>query len=133
MQLTVEIEQVADGRWLAEAPELLSPAARRAIQNERKAGVLGVSDMTLLELARIVSHGKVIVSTSLEAFLRSVEANFSILPLTSAIAARTISFSTAYPKDPVDRVVGATAIVHSGKLVTKDDAIRESGEVKCIW
>lgn len=119
--------------WLAEAPELLSAAATKAIKSERKDSLVAISDMTLLELARIISGGKVGVRTSLSAFLVEVERNFTILPVTGAIAARTMLFSPAYPRDPVDRVIGATALAHSCRLITKDDPIRKSGEVDCVW
>jgi PIN domain nuclease of toxin-antitoxin system len=119
--------------WLAEAPELLSAAATKAIKSERQGGSVAISDMTLLELARIISGGKVGVRTSLPAFLKEVERNLTILPVTGAIAERTLLFSPAYPRDPVDRVIGATALAHSCKLITKDDPIRKSGEVACVW
>ena len=119
--------------WLAEAPEFLSAAATKAIQSERQDGLVAISDMTLLELARIISGGRVGVRTSLSAFLGEVERTFTILPVTGAIAERTMLFSPAYPRDPVDRVIGATALAHSCKLITKDDPIRKSGEVDCVW
>ena len=119
--------------WLAEAPELLSAAATKAIMNERQSGSVAISDMTLLELARVISGGKVGVRTSLTAFLGQVERTFTVLPVTGAIAEQTMLFSPAYPRDPVDRVIGATALAHSCSLVTKDELIRSSGEVDCVW
>ena len=119
--------------WLAGAPKLLSAAAIEAIKRERQSGSVAISDMTLLELARVISGGKVEVRTSLPAFLGQVERNFTILPVTGAIAERTMLFSPAYPRDPVDRVIGATALAYSCKLVTKDELIRRSREVECVW
>ena len=119
--------------WLAETPEFLSAAAVAAIGRERTSGVLAISDMTLLEVARLISRGRVEVQTSLTDFLEELERNFRVLPVTGAIARRVMGFSLAYPKDPVDRVVGATALVHGSPLVTKDEAIRDSGEVDCVW
>ena len=119
--------------WLAEAPELLSDAATSAIKSERQSGSLVISDMTLLELARLISGGKVGVRTSLAAFLVQVERNFEVLPVTGVIAELTMKFSPAYPRDPVDRVIGATALAHSCKLITKDEKIQRSGEVDCVW
>jgi PIN domain nuclease of toxin-antitoxin system len=119
--------------WLAESPELLSDKASAAIHSGRRAGLLGISDMTVLESARLIAMGRVEVKTSMADFLQSLERNFTILPITAAIAERTMSFSDRYPRDPVDRVVGATAVVHGGPLVTKDKKIRDSGEVDCVW
>lgn len=119
--------------WLAEAPELLSAAATEAVKRERQSGLVAISDMTLLELARIISGGRVAVRTSLRAFLGQVEKSFTIIPVTGVIVERTMLFSPAYPRDPVDRVIGATALAHSCKLVTKDEPIRRSREVDCVW
>lgn len=119
--------------WLAETPELLSASASAAIDQEQVSGVLAISDMTLLEVARLIARGRIEVRTSLANFLQQLERNFRILPVTSAIAERAMSFSSQYPRDPVDRVVGATTLVHGCRLVTKDEAIRATGEVNCVW
>jgi len=44
-----------------------------------------------------------------------------------------VSFSQQYPKNPTDRLIGATALAHELPLVTKDSQIHSSGEVRCIW
>ena len=46
---------------------------------------------------------------------------------------QSIRFSPAYPNDPADRLIGATAIVHGMRLVTIDKKIRATKEVDCIW
>ncbi len=80
-----------------------------------------------------ISGGRLRVLTSIRDFLQSVEKNFTVLPITSAIAERSVMFSARYPKDPSDRIIGATAIVHGLRLVTRDKQIRASKEVDCIW
>jgi PIN domain nuclease of toxin-antitoxin system len=119
--------------WLAETPELLSTPATEAIKEERRNGTLAISDITLLELARIILGKKITVRTSLAMFLAQVERNFTVLPMTGTIAELALLFSAAYPKDPVDRVIGATALAHSCRLITKEVPIRRSGEVNCLW
>ena len=66
-------------------------------------------------------------------FLQEVERHFRVLPISAAIAERSMLFSPRYPKDPSDRIIGATALVHSLLLVTADEEIRASGEVPCLW
>jgi PIN domain nuclease of toxin-antitoxin system len=58
---------------------------------------------------------------------------FNVLPITAAIAARSIQFSDSYSKDPTDHIIGATAIIHNARLITADENIRASGEVDCVW
>lgn len=70
---------------------------------------------------------------SLTRYLASVEERFVVFPITAEIAERSVGFSAAYPNDPTDRIIGATAVVHGLPLVTADAAIRKSGEVLCIW
>jgi len=119
--------------WLAEAPEELSKKAHEAIRLERQIDGLAISDKTLWELAMVISRGRLVVRTTMRDFLQVVERNFTVLPITSAIAERSVMFSDRYPKDPTDRIIGATALVHGVKLVTRDKRIRASKEVDCIW
>jgi PIN domain nuclease of toxin-antitoxin system len=119
--------------WLAETPEELSSSAHEAIVLERQGDGLAISDKTLWELAHLIWCGRVLVKTSLLAFLGTVERNFTVLPVTAAIAAQSVAFSAEYSKDPSDRLIGATAVVHGLRLLTRDGSIRRSGEVECIW
>jgi PIN domain nuclease of toxin-antitoxin system len=119
--------------WVAQVPDLLSIGAEEAIRVERQRDGVGISDKTLWELAMMISYGRVRVKTSLLDFLRAVERNFTIFPVTAEIAERGVSLSTKYPKDPADRIIGATALVHGLKLVTKDELIGASGEVPVVW
>jgi PIN domain nuclease of toxin-antitoxin system len=119
--------------WLAETPEELSPRAYEAIRLERLIDGLAISDKSLWELAMLIARGRISVRTPMRVFLETVERNFTVLPITAAIAERATMFSQMYPRDPTDRIIGATAIVHGMKLVTKDAPIRDSKEVDCIW
>jgi PIN domain nuclease of toxin-antitoxin system len=56
-----------------------------------------------------------------------------VLPVTPAIAAIAAGFSGAFPGDPGDRLIAATAIAHGLTLVTADTALRESRQVRTIW
>ncbi len=42
-------------------------------------------------------------------------------------------FPTAYPKDPADRIIGATALVDGFSLITADREIHRSKVVRTIW
>ncbi len=119
--------------WLTQEQELLSAAASVALTEGRREGRLAIADITLQEIAVQVARGRVIVSSPLDVYLRFIESLFTILPIDARIAERSARFSSLYPKDPADRLIGATAIVHKARLVTKDGAIRASGEVNCVW
>lgn len=68
-----------------------------------------------------------------ETHLREFELRFVVLPITADIALQAFELPTSYPKDPADRIIGATAVVNGLTLVTADRAIRESGAVPTIW
>jgi PIN domain nuclease of toxin-antitoxin system len=120
--------------WLAFDKDRISRKARTAIDDARKnAGGLAISDITLLELATLANKGRIRLDISLESFLQEVESRFVVLPITGRACARAIGFPATYPKDPVDRIIGATALVEGLSLLTADREIRRSRAVQTIW
>ncbi|HEV2617539.1 MAG TPA: type II toxin-antitoxin system VapC family toxin [Candidatus Acidoferrales bacterium] len=120
--------------WLAFAQQQLSPKARAAIDDARENGDgLAISDITLLELATLVNKGRIHLDISLESFLQQVETRFVVLPISGRACARAMGLPAAYPKDPADRVIGATALVEGLSLLTADHEIRRSKAVHTIW
>ena len=120
--------------WLALEPGRISKRARAAIAVTRRRGEgLAVSDITLLEIATIDNKGRIKLSASLEAFLTEIEARFIVLPITGRICVSALALPAAYPRDPADRVIGATALVEGLPLITADDGIRRSKTLKTIW
>ena len=120
--------------WLAFDQDQLSRKARVAIDNARRKGDgLAISDITLLELATLASKGRIRLDISLESFLQEVEARFVILPISGRACVRAIGLPAAYPKDPADRIIGATALVEGLSLLTADREIRRSKALQTIW
>ena len=119
--------------WLALEPRLLSRKAVAAITKARNSSGVAIADITLWELAMLATRERIQLTTSLESFLREVEARFIVLPLTGMIARRSVQFTERYPNDPADRIIGATALIEGIPLITKDEKIRHSKEVPSIW
>jgi len=120
--------------WLGLEPARISKKARAAIdQARRDASGLAISDMTLLELTRISNLGRLDFRASLESFLSEVELKFVVLPMTGRICMRALALPSSYPRDPSDRVIGATALVEGLSLLTADHEIRKSRAVPTIW
>jgi len=120
--------------WLAFDQAQLSKNARTAINDARKNGEgLAISDITLLELATLSSKGRIRLDISLESFLREVETRFVILPISGRACVRALGLPAPYPKDPADRIIGATALVEGVSLLTADRAIRRSRALHTIW
>jgi PIN domain nuclease of toxin-antitoxin system len=119
--------------WLSQEPTQLSAEATRELTEARNSGGLAIANITLHEIAWLISTGRISVGSRLASYLDFVEALFQVIPISGKIAERSMQFTSAYPRDPADRLIGATALVHGARLVTKDAPIRRSGEVDCIW
>jgi len=120
--------------WLAFDPGKLSTKARAAIAEARRNGEgVAISDITLLELAKLAIKGRIHLAISLESFLREVETRFVVLPISARACVRAMGLSAAYPKDPADRIIGATALAEGLTLVTADREIRRSNALRTLW
>ena len=120
--------------WLAFDEARISKQAGSAILKARENGEgLAISDISLFELARVFNRERLGLASSVESALAEVERRFAVLPITGQISLRTLSLPEAYPKDPVDRIIGATALVEGIPLITADREIRNSGALPTIW
>ena len=119
--------------WAVDDSKLLSRAAASAIRRARRDGGLAVSAITVWELALLVARGKVQVYGSIETSLRLLLEGVTILPITTEIAALATQFPDDYPRDPADRLIGATARAEGLTLVTRDEKIRRSPLLKTVW
>ncbi len=120
--------------WLATDPKQISGKAQSSLAANRTQGYgLSISTTTLWEISLLAAKGKLAFDPSVDSFLQKLERLYNVLPITRHIALAGSRFSVAYPKDPADRQIGATALIHGMPLVTADKAIRTSGEVPTIW
>jgi PIN domain nuclease of toxin-antitoxin system len=120
--------------WLAFDQRQISSKARMAIDDARKnASGLAICDITLMELVALANKGRLRLDISLESFLREVETRFVVLPITGRACARAVGLPASYPRDPADRIIGATALVEGLAMLTADREIRKSKAIRTIW
>jgi PIN domain nuclease of toxin-antitoxin system len=118
-------------RWLCDAKRLTREQQRVIDQCERRGEHLGVSAITLLEVAILARAGELRIEGQLEEFLETLDRKpFRILPLTPAVAFEAGSLRSL--KDPADRLIAATARVHGLQLVTSDERIVASDVVRTV-
>ena len=120
--------------WLAFDQTRISKKARAAIDEARQAGRgLAISDISLLELATLSNKGRIRLEISLESFLTEIERRFIVLPISGRICVRAFTLPPSYPKDPADRIIGATALIEGLSLLTADREIRNSRALSTLW
>ena len=119
--------------WLAFEPAKLSNAAREAIRESARTGGLGISAITLWEAAWLVTHRRVDFTGTADAFLEEISSRTAVFPISKQIALLANQLPATYPRDPSDRLIGATAMSEGIALVTKDRTIRSCKQIKTIW
>lgn len=108
--------------WWSSEPGRLSGAARRALEG---ADELAVAAISWYELAWLAEKGRVAATLPVRAWLAELSGYVRTTPLTPAIAATAAALPEAFPPDPADRLIYATAIENGWRLVTKDRRLRE--------
>ena len=120
--------------WLSYDHDRISSNAHAAIKTARqKQRGLAISAMSLIEIARLSKHGQILVTPDLETFLSDIEQRLVIFPINARIAMQTYDLPPKFPKDPVDRIIAATALIEDIPLLTADREIRASRVVPTIW
>lgn len=117
--------------WWLEEPRKLSRQQTRVIEDaERLQRTVGVSSITLLELA--VLDNRRSLRADVKEVLEALRNNplFEIIPFTLDIAAETAGLTSF--RDPADRAIVATALVRRLKLLTADEDIIESNLVSVV-
>jgi len=120
-------------RWLV-APKKLSREQTRGLREAiRRSEPLGISAITLLEIAVLFGEGAARSHVPAEDLLSELESNpaFQILPLTVDVAAEVAALGGSL-RDPADRAIVATARVRKLRLITSDRRIIESALVPVI-
>jgi PIN domain nuclease of toxin-antitoxin system len=90
---------------------------------------LAISAMTCWEMMWLVKHGRIVLQLSVSAWIDQIEASgVSIIPVSRAIAESSVSLPE-YHKDPVDRIIIATALEHQAQLLSADERFPDYQEL----
>jgi PIN domain nuclease of toxin-antitoxin system len=119
--------------WAVAESKRLSKAASAAILKGTTEGGLAIADITLWELAMLLSRGRIQAYGTVEASVRLLTDGVAIKPITPEIAAISAQFPADFPQDPADRLIAATARSEGIALVTRDEKLRMSPLLQTIW
>jgi len=121
--------------WAAIEPKRLSRAVTSTLRRARVADGLAISAISLWELASLFARGRIESYGTVEASVRQVldTVAVTVKPLTLEIAILAAQFPESYPRDPADRLIGATARAEGLALITQDEKIRNSPLLRTIW
>jgi PIN domain nuclease of toxin-antitoxin system len=107
--------------WWSSQRERVSDTAQRAIS---EAGELLVASITWWELAWLARQERITVHVPVSVWLGRLAAQVRTIGITPNIALAAASLPSAFPGDPTDRLIYATAIEHGLAIVTKDQRMR---------
>ena len=106
--------------WLDEANPRLGNAASRAIDDAFHDGILMVSAISFWEIGTLVRKGRLRLDMDLAAWRKDFLTQGLIeLPVSGEIAIKAASMDP-FHGDPADRLIAATAVLHSLTLLTAD-------------
>jgi len=116
--------------WLNADAGRLSNTAHEAIQREQE---LGISAISLWEVAMLSQYGRIELNRPLETWLEKAcsQSKIRLIPITVAVAAHTARLNMH--GDPADRLIVASVLVHKCTLATADENIRNARIVQTIW
>ncbi len=117
--------------WFCSDPDRLSNRARKALRASKGRGISAIS---CWELAMLVARGRLELDRNPLEWMEDALSlhEIELLPLTPTIGVVSASLGE-FQGDPADRLIVATAQVHSATLVTKDRAITDSKLVSVAW
>ncbi len=119
--------------WLQREPRRLSRAAESAIRRAQLSDGIAVSAVTLVELAGLLSRGRVRTIGTIEPTIRQLVEGVTIVPISIDVAILTAYFPPDFSSDPMDRIIAATARAEGLPLVTADERILGCPLLKTIW
>lgn len=89
----------------------------------------GISAIVLWEIAKLIELERINLDTSASAFRRALR-EVVVWPVTWEIAQRSTNLDVK--SDPADELIGATSIVHSVPLATRDKVLLRSKDIPLL-
>jgi PIN domain nuclease of toxin-antitoxin system len=120
--------------WLLDFDRLTKVQAQALDSVEKHGYSVGLSAISLRELAKMIQRGRLVVGAPLESWIEELDSHplITIFPLTPTIAIESVRLGDDFHRDPADQIIVATARCHDLALMTADDRIRKWGKVRVV-
>jgi PIN domain nuclease of toxin-antitoxin system len=115
--------------WWSAEPKRVSARASGALED---ADELVIAAISWYELAWLARHERIAVTVPIRSWLQGLAEQVRTIGITPAIAETAVNLPAAFPGDPADRLIYATAIESGVSLVTKDRAIRDHDKPRSL-
>lgn len=119
--------------WWLTAPERLSHAAGKAIEQTTS---IGISTLSAWEITMLVMRGRISLDRDVGLWVGQAFAGERVEALAPspeiAVAAGLLD-RRDFPGDPIDRLIYATARSIGATLITRDEAIRAFDPSLSLW
>ena len=121
--------------WDALSPERLSIEAQKAIYEANTEDGIIFCDISLWEIAMLFKKGRIKIDIGYKEFINLVlDSNrYEIYGISVDIAELSTRLPESINKDPADRIIAATSIIYNAPLVSADENLIQSKDVKTIW
>lgn len=121
--------------WDALEQPQITPKASKAINRADEHNALIISDISIWEISMLTKKGRIEIATTaanfINLFLQS--RNIAVMAISPEIAELSTNLDSKINKDPADRIIAATSIIHNAQLVTADSNLRESELLDTLW
>jgi PIN domain nuclease of toxin-antitoxin system len=119
--------------WWVQGDSRLTSAHVLSLQQNEARG-LGVSAISLWEVAKLVEYGRLVLPVDVGIWLRQALAypGVRLLRLTWRIAVESTRLPISFHKDPADQIIVATARVFNCPLMTYDNKIQAYPHVRLV-
>lgn len=119
--------------WLVESPAKLSVNVAD-ITSKIENAPFGLSTISIWEVAKKVSLGKLTISLSIREWMAKAvrEPFIQPIPLSLEIALESNQLPGVFHNDPADQIIVATARILNLTVLAKDDLILKYGHVKSM-
>lgn len=121
--------------WWVSDPDMLSSDARKAVDDAAADRSIHVSSISAWEVAVLVAKGRLKLSMGVEDWVKRSEGLpfITFLPVSNAIALKSVFLPEPFHNDPADRIIVATTMAMGSSLITKDRKILAYPHVKTLW